>query len=499
MKNKKETNKGNNKLKLFVENMLVYGFGSIISKLVPLIMIFVVTNIIPDRGDFGKSDMVNTVVSLASALAVMGMYDAMYRLFFEKKDEDFQKKICSTTLFFTMFSSLVVTLLVVVLKKPICKYFYTDTQADYLVYLAALSTLVGATNTIISAPTRMQNKRKVFLVTNTVAPILSYSISIPLLLKGYYVIAMPIAALIASLVIEISFAVMNRKWFSFKKVDKSLLKPLLAIAVPLIPNFLIYWVFNSSDKVMISNILGQDYQAVYSACSKLGHVSQIIYTAFAGGWQFFAFSTMKEKNQVKNNSLVFEYLGAISYVATAFVCVFAPVVFLLMRNDYYEGYISSTYLFLAPLLQMLFQVACNQFIVVKKTWPNAFILSIGAIVNVILNAVLIPIIGIEGAAIATLVGYTISDIIVVIVLKKMKLMVVTPRLVISSGLMAVYFLCWRLLFIGKLVIGMICAVAFMCIIVYLYRSEMNYLLQLIGNRNKKENEQADNAKVCSDS
>lgn len=69
---------------------------------------------------------------------------------------------------------------------------------------------------------------------------------------------------------------------------------------------------------------------------------------------------------------------------------------------YLSGYIVAPYLFLAPLLQMLFQVACNQFIVVKKTWPNMFILSVGAIVNIIANYFQIPRIGIEGAAIATL-------------------------------------------------------------------------------------------------
>jgi len=28
----------------------------------------------------------------------------------------------------------------------------------------------------------------------------------------------------------------------------------------------------------------------------------LIYTAFAGGWQYFAFSTMKEDDQVQSNS-----------------------------------------------------------------------------------------------------------------------------------------------------------------------------------------------------
>lgn len=73
---------------------------------------------------------------------------------------------------------------------------------------------------------------------------------------------------------------------------------------------------------------------------------------------------------------------------------------------------------------MLFQIACNQFPVIKKTWPNMLILSVSAGFNVLLNFKLIPIMGIEGAAIATLMGYLISVAICVIVLCRMKLMVI---------------------------------------------------------------------------
>ena len=64
------------------------------------------------------------------------------------------------------------------------------------------------------------------------------------------------------------------------------------------------------------------------------------------------------------------------------------------------------------------------FLVVKITWPNLFILSVGAIANIAINYFLIPVLGIEGASLATLMGYAISDVICVIVLCKMKLMVV---------------------------------------------------------------------------
>ena len=364
-----------NKLKLFVENFLVYGLGGIINKIIPLIMVPIVTRLMPNTEYYGISDLSNTVVSFASALAVMGMYDAMYRLFFEKDDEEYKKNICSTALGFTIITSIVVFIIMLICKDVIAQYFFSDKKYAYVVYLSAIATLVGATNSIISAPTRMQNKRKIFLITNTVSPILSYGISVPMLLAGHYVIALPLAAIVAGVTMEICFGILNHSWFNLKRYDKDLLKQLLVIAVPLLPNFLIYWIFNSCDKIMITNMIGIGAAGIYSVSSKLGHCSQLIYTAFAGGWQFFAFSTMKDKDQVKTNSHIFEYLGIISFVATAFICAWSyPIFKLLFTEQYLSGYISAPYLFMAPLLQMLFQVAANQFLVVKKTWPNMLIL-----------------------------------------------------------------------------------------------------------------------------
>ena len=333
-----------NKVKLFIENFLVYGLGGIISKVIPLIMVPIITRLMPGTEYFGLNDLSNTVLSFAQALAVMGMYDAMFRLFFDKDDENHKKNVCSTALVFTIITSIIVFIILLFLKEIIAKSFFGDQKYSYLVYITAMATLIGATNSIVAAPTRMQNQRKVFLVSNTFAPIISYSISIPMLLRGYYVIALPLAAVISGLIMELSFLMLNHKWFELKRFDKSLLKQLLAIAVPLFPNFLIYWIFNSSDRVMITNIMSVGADGIYAVGSKLGHCSQLIYTAFSGGWQFFAFSTMKEKNQVKSNSRIFEYLGVISFIATIFVCAWSwPIFKLLFQERYWSGYIIAPY------------------------------------------------------------------------------------------------------------------------------------------------------------
>lgn len=470
------------KIRLFLENFLVYGVGGIISKIIPVIMIPLITRLMPDTSSFGISDMCTTVVSFGSALAIMGMYDAMYRLFFEKDEEEYQKDICSTALLFTLLTSVTVFLIMVLLKDFISEKFFGDSRYSYLVYVTAMATLIGATNSIVSAPTRMQNKRKVFLIMNTITPLLSYSIAIPMLLKGYYVEALPVAGMIAAITGEAVFLLLNHKWFHVARFNIKYLKQLLMIAVPLVPNFLIYWIFNSSDKLMITNLIGVGATGVYSVGSKLGMVSQLIYTAFAGGWQFFAFSTMKEKDQVKTNSLIFEYLGIISFgCATVIFVICEPLYRILFTGEYVQGYIISPYLFLAPLLQMLFQIACNQFLVIKKTWPNLFILSAGAVVNIFLNFILIPKIGIEGAAVATLLGYFISDVICAIVLIKMKLMVISKGFLVAVTIMVAYIFLWRFMFKDNLLLSMTVAGIVILSFVVLYQKDIKkLLLQLKG-------------------
>lgn len=481
----------NNKFKLFVENMLIYGLGSVISKLIPLLMTFVLTYFLSTE-KFGVNDNYSMIQQLGVVFAVLGMYDAMYRLFFERDDEKYKKEICSTAMAFNAVATVIVVALMILLKNPLSDFAFDSLKYSFLIDIAAVHTLVSATNNIISAPTRMQNKRKVFLVTNTLSPIISYSISIPLILKGHTLIALPVAGILAGLTMEIAFAIMNRHWFSPKYVKKAYIKPMLRIALPLVPNFMIYWVFKFCDKTMIVHMLDLSANGLYGAGGKLGHCSQIIYQAFSNGYQFFVFSTMKEKNQVKDVSLIFEYLGAVSLVSTAYVCAVARPVFLFMQESYHSAYVVSTYLFLAPLLLMLFQVACNQLIVVKNTWPNIFMLTTGAVVNLVLNWVLIPVIGIEGAAIATLSGYVVSVVIICIVLIKMKLMVIPPRFYIMTALFVAYFLGWRFFLTDKSLIAAVLAVLFLVVVTYLYRKDLNVIVDKINAMLAKRKKKAEN-------
>lgn len=475
-----------NRTKLFLENFLVYGLGGMISKFIPMIMLPIITRLYPSSEYMGLNDLSTTFISFASALAVCGMYDAMFRLFFDKKEQEGQKKVCSTALIFVTSTSIVLSILCFAFRRIIAEWFFGNEKYEALVIITVLGFLLTATNQIVSAPTRIQNKRKIFLVTNTITPLISYSIAIPLILKGYYIMAMPLATIISGLSIELAFGYMNHQYFQVRYFDKSLLRDLLKIGLPLLPNFLVYWIYNSADKVMISQILGNSYTGVYSVASRIGHISNLIYTAFSGGWLYFAYSTMEDDDQVQMKSNIFEYLGVISFACTLLLTAFSNLGFrILFTDEYIEGYKCAPYLFLAPLLLMLYQIIANQFTIIKKTYMNLIALLSGAILNIILNICMIKNIGIEGASIATVVGYIVSIYICLLLLKKNKLIHVNKKVYINVAILLGYYFVWKL-FVREnpaisICLAAICELAY----VFMYRKILVNMLVKLRNKEKK--------------
>lgn len=465
-----------NRFKLFITNFLVYGLGGVIGKIIPLVMLPIVTRLMPDTTYFGLNDISTIIVSFGSAIAIMGMYDAMFRMFFDQEDKDYQKSICSSALAFTLSASVITTFILLLFRNTFSRLFFGSVEYVPLLFLSAMSILIGATNSIVSAPTRINNQRKVYLVTNFLSPLISYGISLPLLMKGWYLIALPLASAISAMSMEAIFGYLNHQWFQPRLVKIAYIRQMLKIALPLMPNFLIYWLFSSADRLMIAKMLGNDYAGIYAIGGKIGQVSQLIYTAFAGGWQYFAFSTMKDQDQVEMTSRIFEYLGCIAFIASILMTALCNVVFqLLFTGDYLKGVIVAPYLFLSPLLLMLFQVGCNQFLVIKKTWPNLFILSFGAFLNIFLNFALIPVIGIEGAALATLCGYAAAVIVCVLVLNRLKLLKLSRRFMAVTIIMCSYHLAWRLGFRDNALITALMTTLSCFAIIWLYRRDLQML------------------------
>ena len=469
-----------NKFKLFIENFWIYGMGGMISKAIPFIMMPIITRIMPDSSYYGISEMFNTMMLFASTFVLFGMYDSMFRFFFDNDSDVYKKEICSTALFFTVGNSFIILFLINIFRNKLSILFLGDIAYRYMVSLASLAAIISAFGSMLGAPTKMLNERKKYLLINTIAPAISYLLAVILLLNGQYIVALPVGAMISNIVIAVIFLSLNYKWFSVKSINVCHLKKMMTVALPVVPITLIYWIFNSCDKLMITNMISLEAAGIYSVGAKFGAISQLIYTGFSGGWQYFAYSTMKDEDQKVTNSKIFEYLGVISIVATIALCVVIRFVFgVLFKAEYLMAYIVTPYLFLSPLIQMLFQILCSQYTIHRKTWMNMVFLLLAAGINIVLNFYLIPLLGIEGAALSTLIGYFSAVLISLFIALKLDYIVISRRLTYSFALAIFFFVLWRLVFCEHLLFDFLFAFVIYSVFISFYRKDIKLLYLFI--------------------
>ena len=419
----------NSRSKLFIENFIIYGFGSALGLLIPFIMLPILTRIYPNAEYIGLYDSVNVLVFFASYVGILGIADIMFRYFFEEEGDRYRKKVTSTALFTLIPSGLIVAIIVAILRKPLANLILGDPGYSNLVLIASVTIYFTVINAVIAAPTRMRNQRGRYLTVNICSSLASYSIVLPLLFIGWYETAMPIALMCSMILTVTSFMIMNRHDFSLSAVDREMCVKLLKLSLPSMPSYLFYWVISSAQLIFITNIRGIEETGIYSVGSKMASVSQLINTAFGVGWSFFVFSTMKDKDHTEMISKVFDYLSGISFFLVCVVVMLSQSVFvLLFEAEYAEGKWVMPVLFLAPLIMMLYQSITSQYTVIKKTYVGPCCLAAGACICVLLDILLIPVIGLRGAAVANLSGFTVALCLMAFLLRRRKLIILRGRI-----------------------------------------------------------------------
>lgn len=419
--------------KLFIENLFIYGLGSCMNMIIPFIMLPIISRLLPGSQYYGINDMVNIFIAFGTAVGTMGMYDAMYRFYFDKNDLEYSKEVCTSTLVIVSIVSFLVMLATLIFRKSFAGMLFNDYDYVKLVIIGGLSIWVSCINSIVAAPTRMQNQRLRYIAIQTLMPVISYTISIWLILRGDYIYALPLASLSSNILACITFFALNKRNFSLKYFNINLLKPMLRFGIPLMPTVVFFWVISSAGRVFITNTSGLFYAGIYAAASKIASISQLIYSAFSSGWQYFAFSTMKDDDYIGLISKIFDYLVGITSFSTSLLILFLkPIFFILLPREYAEGIAIAPILFMAPLILMLRQTIGMHFQVKKMSLTGALTIGFGAVVSLCLYIILIPVIDIKGAAVASVSGYLFSLIITLLLLRRMKLINISTRVYICS-------------------------------------------------------------------
>ena len=458
--------------------MLIYGLGTIIHKIIPFIMLPIILRILPSPYYYGISDTAMAVVSLGSIIAVMGMYDALFRFYFDNDDPIYQQRSCYTALLTVCCLSACICALFIVFRKALAELIFSDASFSNIIIVIAFNISLTAINSILSAPTRIQNKKLQFIGIQTIAPLLSYSIAIIGIYNGYYVYSLPVAATFSSLFLCIAYGFLNRTKFAITSINKKLFVNMLKFGAPLMPAIIFYWVLSSLSIIVINNKLGLEAAGIYSAASKFAMISQIIYAGFTGGWQYFAFSTMNDDDYPLLIAKIFNMAASLSYFATAILTlIVAPLYSYLFPAEYSAGIKLVPILFLSPLIMMLRQIIGIHFSVRKMSVTGASTVICGGVVTSILLLILVPRLGLIGAAWATFLGYSCSLGLACLYLNKLGVFICSPLFIINS------FLIITILFIYNYKIYFIYPLCFL-LSISIYISHKNELNKICDIKNK---------------
>ena len=187
--------------------------------------------------------------------------------------------------------------------------------------------------------------------------------------------------------------------------DKAFWKYALVFNLPLIPHFLSTYVLNQSDRIMIDRMVGEAEAGFYSVAYTISTMMTLITTAINNALMPFTYRALKkgDRTSVRNATrMLFVLMGSLCALTMAF----APEIIAVFASAEYR---SAIYVVPPVAASVYFIFVYAMFSTVEyyyqKTGFIAVASCVSAILNILLNAIFIPLYGYHAAGYTTLASY----------------------------------------------------------------------------------------------
>lgn len=221
-----------------------------------------------------------------------------------------------------------------------------------------------------------------------------------------------LSSILADVICSFFYILTDKQWNAFSLASirgKDRLATdwdMLRYAIPLIPTTVCSWIINMSDRFIITGVLGESANGIYSVANKMPTMLIVVSNIFTYAWQITAFANQPKEERERLFSNVARVYQAITFVGAACLIVTAKISQTLLAGpDYYEGWRYVPMLSLATAFCCLANFLTSVYMVDKRSVATFVTILIGAVLNVGGNILLIPAMGPMGAALATAVSY----------------------------------------------------------------------------------------------
>lgn len=466
------------KYRKLLKNSAVFFIANFGSKVLSFLLVRFYTDLLSTT-EYGVLDIINTTVSLAVPIVTLCITEAVLRFSIDEIEN--RKKIFSLGIEIVILGNLLF-----VVSVPLFLSLEVFRTNVFMIYLLTLTNSLFVVSAHFS---RGIGKSKIFAVSGFSHTLIQIGLNILFLavfswgIKGY-LWASVLANVFSTIIVIVGGHLTVYIGASF---DKKYLRGMLLYSIPLIPNTLFWWIMQSADRYVITFVLNSSDNGIYAAANKIPTIIITLSNIFTQAWQLSSVDEAKSKDKSRFYSNIFQTLSLVVICSASLILLILPYFYKVYVNaSYYEGWTCVPYLLLAMSFSCFASFLGTNYVAMKKTKGVFLTTVIGATVNLLLNFLLTPVLGIKGTALATAVSFFITWIIRAIDTRKFvkinyDLRVVVLPLIIFTAQTVTISLGYYNLFIQ--------AALFLCIILLFSNqiiSLLNKLLGIVSNRRIKK-------------
>ncbi len=395
-----------NYLKKLASQTAVYGLSSVIGRLLNYLLVPLYTRyFLPE--EYGVVTEVYAYVAFLIIILTYGFETAFFR--FSKKEQN-KNVVYSTALISLIISSSVFIILMFFGSTSIANFLGYGIEGKFIKWFAII---VGfdAISAISFAKLRQEEKAIQFTSIKLVGIFINICLNIYFIVyKQLGIEYVFISNLISSVVIIVClFPEMKKAQLKF---DADLWKKMITYSLPLVVAGLAGMVNEAIDRVLLKHLLTDTQTAayelgLYGAFYKLSIIMVLFIQTFRFAAEPFFFAQYSETGSKKVYADVMKYFVIMMIIIFLAGTIFYDVLISFLGPAYHDqrGFLVVSVLLLANLFLGIFFNLSVWYKLTDKTLYAAYLSVFGAVITLLLNSILIPKIGFEGSAWATLVCY----------------------------------------------------------------------------------------------
>lgn len=193
-------------------------------------------------------------------------------------------------------------------------------------------------------------------------------------------------------------------------------KYVLHISLPAIIGSVSAMIMQQCDKVMITSFIGPEETAVYALIYNIGYILYAVQQAANGVWLVWLYNTLNKGKRNNIPEVQKWYMFVMLVLATGLYMVAPEIIKILSPKEYWHFEYVAPFI-IGSYLMVMYAIHMSVSQYEKKTGVNSVIVSGAALINIMLNYILIPRFSGIGAAYTSVVSYTFIFIVSGVYLK----------------------------------------------------------------------------------